>query len=170
MALTDETAEREGQPPKSVWKHVFRARTILYTVLWAGSASALIVALFLRTEIDVNVTPVRNPTFVTLSDGTIRNTYDLRLRNKHGEDRWFYISATSGARLDVSVEGADDLRVLVPANETLQTRVYITAAPDSVAASADRTDVTLWIEDKGSETQPGTDRVAKETIFNGKGG
>ena len=170
LALTDEKSEREGKPPKSVWKHVFRARTILYTVLWAGVGIGLIVALFLRTEIDVSVTPVRNPTFVTLSDGSIRNTYDLRLRNKHGDDRWFYISATSGARLDVSVEGADDLRVLVPANETLQTRVYITAAPDSAAASADRTDVTLWIEDKGSETQPGTDRVAKETIFNGKGG
>jgi polyferredoxin len=43
---------------------------MLYTALWAGSASALIVALFLRSPIDVNVTPVRNPTFVTLSDGS----------------------------------------------------------------------------------------------------
>ena len=62
-------------------------RTILYTVLWAGVGIALVVALFLRIDIDMNVTPVRNPTFVTLSDGSIRNTYDLRLRNKQGEDR-----------------------------------------------------------------------------------
>jgi polyferredoxin len=42
---------------------------MLYTVLWAGGGVALVVALFLRTDIDVNVTPVRNPTFVVLSDG-----------------------------------------------------------------------------------------------------
>ncbi len=169
IALTDETREREGKPPKSVWSHVFRVRTMIYTVLWAGVGIGLVVALFLRTEIDVNVTPVRNPTFVTLSDGSIRNTYDLRLRNKHGDDRWFAISVTSSARLEVDVEGTEELRVLVPANETLATKVYITAAPGTVAADSERTDVTLWIEDQGSETDPGTDRVSKDTIFNGKG-
>ncbi|MEZ5798589.1 MAG: cytochrome c oxidase accessory protein CcoG [Paracoccaceae bacterium] len=168
MALTDETRERAGQPAKSVWKHVFRPRTVLYTVLWAGVGVGLIVALFLRTEIDVNVTPVRNPTYVTLSDGSIRNTYDLRLRNKHGEDRWFAISATSDTTLAVAIEGRDDLRVLVPANDTLATSVYLTAAAGTEAAEAARTDVTLWIEDEGAEGQPGTDRVAKHTIFNGK--
>ncbi|MCB6179572.1 cytochrome c oxidase accessory protein CcoG [Rhodobacter sp. Har01] len=169
LALTDETRERTGLPPKSVWKHVFRVRTILYTVLWTGVGIALVVALFLRTEIDVSVTPVRNPTFVMLSDGSIRNTYDLRLRNKHGEDRWFAISATSDAELDVTVEGATDQRLLVPANETLQARVYMTAGPDSEAAKAERTDVTIWVQDQGTEAEPGTDRVANETIFNGKG-
>ncbi len=169
LALTDETRERAGKPPKSVWAHVFRVRTVLYTVLWAGVGIALVVALFLRTEIDVNVTPVRNPTYVTLSDGSIRNTYDLRLRNKHGEDRWFHISITSGARLDVAIEGTEELRVLVPANETFQTRVYVTAAAGTVAAEQERTDVTIWVEDRGTESQPGTDRVHKDTVFNGKG-
>jgi polyferredoxin len=78
--------------------------------------------------------PGAQPAFVTLSDGSIRNTYDLRLRNKHGDDRWFYISATSGRGLTSRSKGPTVCAVLVPANETLQTRVYITAAPDSAAA------------------------------------
>jgi cytochrome c oxidase accessory protein FixG len=164
LALTDETAEREGKPPKSAWKHVFRLRTMVYTTLWAGVGIALIVALFLRTEIDVNVTPVRNPTFVMLSDGAIRNTYDLRLRNKHGEDRWFHISLVSEAPLRISLQGTEELRVLVPANETLEQRVFVTAAPESPAALAHHTDLRLWIEDLA-----GTDRVYKDTVFNGKG-
>jgi len=168
LALTDETRERGGQAPKSVWKHVFRPRTILYTALWAAVGLGLVVALFLRTEIDVNITPIRNPTYVTLSDGSIRNTYDLRLRNKHGEDRWFAVSLTSAARLEVAVEGSDDLRVLVPANETREARVYLVAAADSVAAATDRTEVTFWISDEGTPEEPGTDRVAVATIFNGK--
>jgi polyferredoxin len=38
------------QAPKSVWKHVFRPRTMLYTVLWAAVGIALVVALFLRSR------------------------------------------------------------------------------------------------------------------------
>ena len=163
LALTDETAERAGKPPKSVWKHVFRLRTMIYTVLWAGVGIGLIVALFLRTEIDVNVTPVRNPIFVVLSDGSVRNTYDLRLRNKHGDDRFFHISLTSEAVLRIELEGTQELRVLVPANETKVQRVYVIARPGDPAATADRTALRLWIEDLGS-----TDRVYHDTVFNGR--
>ncbi len=164
LALTDETAERAGATPKSVWKHVLRPRTIMYTVLWAGVGIGLIVALFLRTEIDISVTPVRNPTYVTLSDGAIRNTYDVRLRNKHGENRTFQFSLTSDAPLTIALEGTDELGVTVPANETLEQRVYIIAPAGSPAALAHRSEVRLWVEDMA-----GTARVSKDTVFNGKG-
>ena len=170
LALTDETREREGQQPKSVWKHIFRPRTILYTALWSAVGIGLIVALFLRTEIDVNVTPVRNPTYVTLSDGSIRNSYDLRLRNKHGEDHWFAVSATSDNGIfTLALEGADGLKLRVPANETRSVRLYVTAPAGTAAAATARTDLRLWVQDLGSDTMPGNDRVSHETIFNGKG-
>lgn len=162
LALTDETAEREGKPPKSVWKHVFRVRTVLYTVLWAGVGTALIVALFLRSNIDISVTPERNPTYVLLSDGTIRNAYDLRLRNKTGDDKWFWITLTSSDRFTLKVEGTDEPRVLVPANETLQQRLYVEADPQTEAAHEDRTDIRIWVADDS-----GVDRVWHDTIFNG---
>ena len=168
MALTDETRERAGQTPKSVWKHVFRPRTVLYTVLWAGVGIALVVALFLRSPIDINVTPVRNPQYVTLSDGSIRNAYDLRLRNKQGEDRWFAFSATSEATFVLSLDGDAELKVLVPANETKTVRLFVTAPVDSLAAGDERTDLRLWIEDVGTEAAPGTDRVSYNTVFYGK--
>ncbi|MFN3643305.1 MAG: cytochrome c oxidase accessory protein CcoG [Gemmobacter sp.] len=165
LALTDETRERAGKPPRSVWSHIFRPRTILYTTLWAGIGAGLIVALFLRSDIEVNVTPVRNPTYVTLSDGSIRNTYDLRLRNKHGDDREFRVSLTADAILRISLEGTETLRVIVPANQTLTQRVYVVAPAGSAAATADRTPLRLWVEDTGS-----TDRIWHDTLFNGHGG
>ncbi|MFM7445581.1 MAG: FixG Ig-like domain-containing protein, partial [Tabrizicola sp.] len=163
LALTDETRERAGQPPKSVWSHVFRPRTVLYTVLWASVGIGLIVALFLRSPIDLNVTPVRNPTFVTLSDGSIRNAYDIRLRNMHGEDARFTLAVTSDTLVTLSLEGQPGLTVTVPANETMSQRVYLTAAPNSDAAKEDRTDVRLWVEEQGT-----TNRAHHDTIFNGK--
>ncbi|MEM8554371.1 MAG: cytochrome c oxidase accessory protein CcoG [Pseudomonadota bacterium] len=164
MALTDEEHERKGEEPISIWKHVFRVRTILYTVMWSAIGVGLTVALFIREDISVTVAPVRNPIFITLSDGTIRNTYDVRVRNTHGEDRPFEVSLTSGANLAVRVEGSDDGVVLVPADSTQLLRVYVTAPPQSQAARTDRTPLRIWIED----TTNG-DRVNKETIFNGRG-
>jgi cytochrome c oxidase accessory protein FixG len=163
MALTDETRERAGQPAKSVWSHVFRPRTVLYTVLWAGVGVGLVVALFLRSPIDVSVTPVRNPTFVTLSDGSIRNAYDLRLRNMQGDDAQFTVTVTSDARVAIALEGSDTLTVTVPANETMQQRVYLTAAPDSEAAREDRSEVRIWVEELGTPN-----RIHQDTVFNGK--
>ncbi len=170
LALTDETREREGKAPKSVWSHVFRPRTIIYTALWSLVGIGLVVALFLRSEIDVNVTPVRNPQFVVLKDGSIRNTYELRLRNKHGEDRWFAFSATTehGENFVLSLEGEESLKVLVPANETRTQRLYVTAPAGSRPATHDRTEFRLWVEDLGSDTAKGTDRVHHDTVFNGK--
>ena len=168
LALTDETRERAGQPPKSVWSHVFRPRTILYTALWSAVGVMLIVALFMRHNLDVSVTPVRSPTHVVLADGAIRNTYDLRLRNKHGEDRWFSFSANAPATLILSLEGSDELRVLVKANETREQRLYITAAKASLAASQQRTPVRLWISDEDGIEVPRAERVYSDTIFNGK--
>ncbi|MGL4319763.1 MAG: cytochrome c oxidase accessory protein CcoG [Paracoccaceae bacterium] len=168
MALTDETRERAGQPAKSVWSHMFRPRTILYSVLWSGIGLALVAALFLRANIDLSVTPVRNPTYVTLSDGSVRNAYDLRLRNKHGEDRWFTFSADADAPLELTLEGTTGLRVLVPANATLDQRLYITAAAHSPAATADRTNLRIWVRDAEGPVIPRAERASRETVFNGK--
>ena len=174
LALTDEQNERQGKADKPLWQHIFRPRTVLYTVLWAGIGVALVVALFLRANLDVSVTPVRNPQYVVLSDGSIRNSYDMRLRNKHGEDRWFTFSAFAPADLTIALEGSDDFRVLVKANETREQRLYITAKAGTLAAGVDTLPVRLWITDaEGPGLPPVTEipkaeRVYKDTIFHGK--
>ena len=165
IALRDEQVERAGGKARSIWKHVFRPRTVLYTVLWSGVGVGLVVALFLRSPIDASVTPVRNPTFVTLADGTIRNIYEIRLRNKQGDDRPFHISISTDAALRVALEGTMELSVLVPADATMTQRVYVTAAPGSSEAAADRIPFRFWIEDV-----KGRDRTHADTVFNGAGG
>jgi len=164
MALTDEARERSGLPPKPVWKHIFRPRTILYTTLWSLIGIGLIVALFIRPQIDLTVAPVRNPVYVTLSDGAIRDTYDVRLRNKHGEDRRFRLSVKGDPAIGLEIEGAPGDTVTVPANEQSLVRVYLIAQPGSEPAREDRTDVRLWVEDIKTG-----DRAYEDTYFAGKG-
>ena len=163
MALTDEANERAGQPKVSVWKHIFRLRTMVYTVLWAGIGVGLTVLLFVRSDIDMTVAPVRNPQFVMLSDGSIRNTYDVRIRNMSHDDSSFAISLVSDQPFEVALEGQPGNSVRVPLNSTLLQRVYVTAPTGSVAAQSDRTDFRLWVEDLST-----THRAHRDTTFFGK--
>ncbi len=55
MALSDEASERSGNAPKNIWKHILRPRTILYTTLWSLVGIGLVVALFMRSDIDLTV-------------------------------------------------------------------------------------------------------------------
>ncbi|MCU9839914.1 cytochrome c oxidase accessory protein CcoG [Ruegeria sp. WL0004] len=164
MALKDEQAERAGNPPKSVWKHVLRPRTIMYTSLWSLVGFALLFALFIRSDIDLTVAPVRNPTFVTLSDGSIRNTYDVRLRNKHGEDRRFRLSVAGDPTMRIELEGTPYESVIVPADTAQLQRVYIVAPKDAAPSNAASTDARIWVEDLGNG-----ERAYKDTTFNGRG-
>ena len=122
----------------------------------------LVVALFLRPSIGLTVAPVRNPTYVMLSDGAIRNTYDIRLRNQNPEDRDFAFSLTADAPLSLLLEGGGTT-VRVRADEIFLQRVYVTAPAGSPAATRDRSDLRLWVEDMTN-----ADRAHQDTVFNGK--
>jgi hypothetical protein len=98
-----------------------------------------------------------------MSDGSIRNTYDVRLLNKHGEDRPFRLSLVSEDILRIELEGTLEHIVTVPANQTKLQRVYVIAKPESEAAHRDRTNFRFWVEDTVSG-----DRAYTDTVFNGK--
>jgi len=157
MALTDEAHERAGKPTVSVWKHVFRLRTIIYTVLWSTIGIGLTVLLFVRSDIDMTVAPVRNPQYVVLSDGSIRNTYDVRIRNMTHDESAYAITLVSDAPFEVELEGQPGNSVSVPLNSTFLQRVYVIAPPDSDAASRERTDFRFWVEDLSTSRRAYTD-------------
>ena len=164
LALSDEMAERAGAKPVPLWRHVLRPRTILYTVMWLAIGFGLVYALFIRSDIELTVSPVRNPTYVLQSDGAIRNIYDVRLRNKSGDERQFHLSLTSDEILRIELEGKEaSLSLNVPADTTVLQRVYITARPQDNAAVQDSTALRLWVEDVDSGN-----RANQSTIFNGK--
>ena len=163
LALSDEGRERQGERPRPYWHHVLRLRTLVYTAIWALIGGALLYALFIRPEIDVTVAPIRNPQFVVLSDGSIRNAYDLRLRNKHGDARPFRITVSGDIALHAELEGTVYEQVSVEADSTGMQRVYVIAPPSSDPAGAERTEIRFWVEDAISG-----ERTHQDSIFNGR--
>jgi cytochrome c oxidase accessory protein FixG len=164
MALSDEANERQGKPPKNIWKHILRPRTIMYTSLWSLVGFGLVFALFVRPVIDMTVAPIRNPTYVTMSDGSIRNTYDVRLRNKTGENRPFELSVRGDPSLRIELEGSIYDSIMVPANSLRLQRVYVVSPPKSKPSTSGLTDFRFWISDLSNG-----DRAYRDSTFHGKG-
>ncbi|MCY4541926.1 MAG: cytochrome c oxidase accessory protein CcoG [Rhodobacteraceae bacterium] len=164
MTLADERLQAEQSHLKDLARRLFRPRVALYTVLWSGMGLALLVALFLRPAIEFSISPVRSPLYVTLTDGSIRNSYELRIKNRHGEDAIFKVGLAEGSPFALRLEGSDDSTTVVQADQTGLRRMYVIAPPGSDEAAGGQFDIEVWIEDVGAST-----RGAKRTTFHGSG-
>ncbi len=164
ITLDDSERERAGGQTVSVWRRILRPRILLYFVLWSGIGLGLLFALATRPDMAFSIEKVRNPVNVTLSDGSVRNAYELRLRNMTGYDRELRLSVVSDEAVAFTLEGVDGLVVTVPADTTFRQRAYLTSQPDSVASNAGLTAVEIAVEDTGAGS-----RVVGDTAFVGLG-
>ncbi|MBI1403397.1 MAG: cytochrome c oxidase accessory protein CcoG [Porphyrobacter sp.] len=125
-------AEAAGAPPQPAWKALLRLRTLLYFGVWASIGAALLFALGTRSHTEITVSPDRNPPFMLLKDGSVRNAYTLRLRNMEARPRKMEVALAGlpkGAVMWTEAVSFEDaaprLVVDVPANETKVVRAYV---------------------------------------------
>ena len=138
-------ARAAGKPFK---QRILRPRTILYGVLIALVSGLMLTALIGRSTEGIAAIHDRNPLFVRLSSGAIRNAYTIRLINKKLEERTFILSVEGvpDASLEVVGDNADGLTV--GPDQTREVRVLVTTG-DKLPASASLP-VTFRIRDKAS--------------------
>jgi cytochrome c oxidase accessory protein FixG len=161
--LTDYQSNVEGKPASTGWRSFIRPRTFIYMAVWSGIGLALLATLAMRDRLDLNILRDRNPIFVQLSDGAIRNGYTVKILNMKAEPRSFRLSVDGlpGAELTVSGstdEPSDTLTFDVEPDRLLSTRVFVRARPEQLASQYN--DFTFRVEEVGGDE---TDQV--ETVF-----
>jgi cytochrome c oxidase accessory protein FixG len=127
----------EGQTPVV---RIVRMRTILYVAIIALVGGVMLYALATRNHAGISVIHDRNPVFVTLADGGIRNAYTVRLINKRRESRFYVLSlrGLDAAHLEVIGEGMgapDKPLVEIGPDQTRELRVLVTLHGHPPAAS-----------------------------------
>ncbi len=85
--LEDCDSERAGGTPRPLAKALWHPRTFAYLGVWAALGLGLLFALGVREQIDLAVQKDRNPPFMLMSDGAVRNAYTLKLRNMQNRPR-----------------------------------------------------------------------------------
>jgi polyferredoxin len=108
----------------------FRPRSFWYGGIITLVGCLMLYTLLTRSPLEMNVIHDRNPLFVKLSDGSIRNGYNITIINKQHEDTSYALSVEGidGASLRVQASSdmpSDNLSVL--ANSVGHFRVFITS-------------------------------------------
>jgi cytochrome c oxidase accessory protein FixG len=104
--------------------HPVRSRTVYYAGALALVSAVMLWGFLQRSPVDLHVLRDRNPTFVRLHDGAIRNAYTLKITNRAFEPAVFTIGFT----------GLTDATLKTPGETASQDVLTVTVKPDEVRA------------------------------------
>ncbi len=107
-----------------------RPRTFWYGGIIAIVGALMLYSLLTRSPLEVNVIHDRNPLFVQLSDGSIRNGYNITIINKNHEDKNYSLSVEAMENAEIRVQASSDIpadNLPVFADSVAHFRVFITA-------------------------------------------
>ncbi|AJR23630.1 cytochrome c oxidase accessory protein CcoG [Sphingobium sp. YBL2] len=156
----DAEAEQKGAAPRPVLKTLLRPRTIAYFAVWAGIGAAMLFALGARERLEVSAQQDRNPIFVRLSDGAIRNAYTVKLRNMQARPRPMEVGLTGlpGGRMWTDAgsreTAAATVRTTVPADSVAKLRIFLTLPSGGPVRQDFRFTVRALDHEGGSASEP----------------
>ncbi len=133
-----------------------RPRTIYYSLVLALVSGVLIYSLIARSPLELHVLHNRNPLFVKLSNGDIRNGYTIKILNKTHEDRRYTLEMTGIDGMTFELVGAtpiDPYNIPVFADSVGHFRLHAIAPKPDMA----RTEVTFTLIDNDTGKQDVTD-------------
>jgi len=117
-----------------------RPRTIGYAVVLVAVSLIMLGALATRSTIDLDVIRDRNPNFVTLADGSVRNAYTLKLMNRADQPRDFYLNLDGLTGRKVNVIGLGfvtlPVKLSVEADRVRAVRVLVTVPRGALHAGS----------------------------------
>jgi len=148
----DSDLARQSKPAQSPLSRLFRVRTIAYFAIWAAIGLGMLFALGNRERIGVAALRDRNPVWVRLSDGSVRNSYTLNIRNMESRPRPIVVSVSGLPGAVVwGEEGArgSGTRLTAKAgpDQVLKLRVFVAAPADG----EERTDIDFVIRATDAE-------------------
>jgi len=111
--------------------HLLRPRTIIYALFLAVVGGAMTYSLLTRDLLDITLLHQRNPLFVQMSNGMIRNSFEVKVLNKSHYDKVYelYISGIENADIALKSAGItlDSNKLAVDADNVARFRMDIVA-------------------------------------------
>ena len=128
---TDDNVTRRSQGEKPRFSFI-RPRIVLYVVLVIGVSALMMLGLNTRDELGLHADRDRNPNFVVLTDGSVRNTYTINVQNKTYDTRFLRLDVAGDPALQVQVLGVRGEAVLeIGPDRTRLFQVFLTLPPEA---------------------------------------
>ncbi len=139
-------ARAKGEPMRY---RILRPRTLLYGMIFAAVGLAMVAVLATRSDAEINVLHDRNPLFVALSDGAVRNGYTVKILNKERAERIFRLEfkGIEGAKMRVVglVETASWIELRADPDTVTTYQIYVSL--DGARVREERADVSFLLTD-----------------------
>ena len=148
--------QKEGQGSENL--RLIRGRTIYYTLILTIVGSIMLYALINRSPLEMNVIHDRNPLFVQLSNGNIRNGYDIKILNKTHDNHLYKLEVEGLPQATITMIGAGELdsgEISVAADSVGQHKIFIHAP----VKSQEPLSITLRLIDIESGIQTSYDTI-----------
>ncbi len=142
-------AEREGGSAASY--KLVRPRTVYYGVALALVSGVMVWGLATRQPVVFDVLRDRNPTFVRLHDGSVRDGYTLKVANRTFERQVFKVEVSGLAKDDLKTPGAPSsstsLTFVVEPDQVGSMRLLVSAPESALPEPSMPIDVKIHSRD-----------------------
>ena len=135
--VRDEKGKLFSKFKKVDWRTIMRPRTYAYLGLYSSIGLVMMTMLTLRDRLDVNVLHDRNPQYILLSDGSIRNGYKVKILNMLTQPRKFTLKIEGLPGAAMKLAGAQksigqSLTVDVKPNQLLALQLFVSTAQKNI--------------------------------------
>lgn len=139
----------EKAPVENLKVKFVRPRTVAYVLILILVGCIMLFTLLNRSPLEVNVIRDRNPLFVKLSDGQLRNGYTVKILNKIHETRRYQVmvEGLDKATAWLQVEGPrkEELIVPVPGDSLSSVKLFVSAPESAIGGNSH--DITIVVYD-----------------------
>ena len=136
-----------------------RPRTMIYVALLLLIGGIMTYSLATRATLGLDVLRDRNPTYVRLSDGSVRNGYTLKLMNHAAIGRTLVLTVedVTGATINaIGVGTGHEIAVPVDADNVHPLRVLVKIGPKNIHAQSMDMEFVLTDPKTGEKREVGT--------------
>jgi len=149
----DTLANLEDPKPQNKFR-VLKPRTFYYAAILTVVCSIMLYNLMSKTQLETSIIPDRNPLFVLLSDGSIRNGYTLKITNKTHEEKTFIISLEQPSSAEFKIQNNElENEIIVKSDSVKSVKVFVTISQENLNKADGMRFIDFAIRDKNSELE-----------------
>ncbi|WP_417429613.1 cytochrome c oxidase accessory protein CcoG [Kiloniella sp.] len=143
---------------------LLRMRTVFYAVAIFAVCAFMVYLLASRSPLDLNVLRDRNPLFVQLSDGSIRNGYTVKILNKERMQQQFLVTVTGLDFKDIKINDIENVGpvpvVDVKSDNLRSVHLFLTVDAQELETASEPITITVTNKETGYS-------VSNDSVFIG---
>lgn len=142
---------------------LLRPRTFYYAFILALVGGIIIYNLAFKAESDLKIIPNRNPLFVTLANGDVRNGYEVKVANKSAKEKNYHLEIKGIKELNIKVQNPLNLELnnILVKNDSIEViKIYVSSKRENLDDDKGQNKIEFILTDNENKKT-----IARNSVF-----